>query len=122
MNPPDESPSRKQFAAGWYLAAPWMIAIIVVVIALTGVGPRAASNLPFGLGQIALNNAGWGLILFTIICSALWARRRGKAKGMRSESLIPYIIMITFLLTIAQAVAMAGVFFVGCLFTFSGSL
>ena len=122
MNPPDEPPSRKQFAAGWYLAAPWMIAVILLGLALTGLGPRAASHLPFGLGRIALNNAGWGLILFTIVCSALWARRRGKAKGMPTEGLIPYVFAMTIGLTLAQGLAMGGVFFVGCILTFSGRL
>jgi hypothetical protein len=119
MNPPDEPPPPKPFAAGWYLAAPWIVAILVLGVALTGVGPRVADHLPFGLGRIALNNAVLGVVMFTILCTALWARRRGQKQGMRGANMFVFVVIVTIGVSALQACAAAALGFVGCIVVFN---
>ena len=90
-----------------YVFFPWIVLLLVWLATIAGVEEWFPPLLPFGLGQIAVNNLWSGMLLLLIGCSALWAIETQRTAGSRGIVLILGSVWQTMLLVLAQFSAFA---------------
>ncbi|MEQ1862689.1 MAG: hypothetical protein ABMA13_22440 [Chthoniobacteraceae bacterium] len=56
MVPPDDPQPLKPIHAGWFLGAPWIAAVLVLIAFASGLVRSFSQLMPFGLGRYAHQN------------------------------------------------------------------
>lgn len=91
----------KRFPAFWLLV-PWLTLIAIIIAVLTDLAAWLLRILPYGLGGLAIQNAGWGMLMVTFGSSARWAYLRICDEEEERATLIMSVIAMATFITIAQ--------------------
>jgi hypothetical protein len=96
-----------------WLLLPWLTAVAMGEAFAAGVDGWIMRILPHDLGRMPVQNAGWGILLVTLLSSARWAHLHNRVRNPKGDLPTSAIICWAILITIAQACVALGIFAVG---------
>lgn len=107
--------SRNQLISVFWLVLPWLTLTAIITSILTDFASWLIQILPFGIGRLAIQNAGWGMLILTFASSARWAYLRLRDEGRVISSMVMEVIGAAIFLTIAHGFLALSVLYIGLL-------
>jgi hypothetical protein len=92
----------------------WVILVLPSIALIAGMGARKPGMMWEARNDPLLGFGTSGVLELVIVCSALWAYRKGRREGRHDIDLLGFTLGTTVLVSAAQCLVISFVDFAGC--------